>query len=96
MQASTNQKKELEKAQTLYDSYNEELQSREWEAYRNFILTVKGSVCEVCGKRTWLQIHHKAYKKGSKAWEYLPGEVVVLCRDCHENIHCIPKNKNKI
>lgn len=89
IQASKHHQRELEKAKLMYDDYHQQLESKEWEAYRNYILTVKGHQCDICGSKTWLQIHHKAYKNGCKAWEYLPSEVVVLCRDCHCNIHKI-------
>lgn len=89
MQESKHRQKKIEEDRMMYAEYNEQLESKEWEAYRNFILVAKGHECEVCGKKTWLQIHHKAYKNGHKAWEYLPNEVVVLCRDCHKNIHKI-------
>jgi 5-methylcytosine-specific restriction endonuclease McrA len=89
MQTSKKHQRKLEEAKLLYAEYNEQLQSKEWEAFRNFVLVVKCNECEICGSKTWLQIHHKSYKKAAKAWEYLPSEVVVLCRDCHKNIHKI-------
>lgn len=89
LQASKHHQKEVEKAKMMYDDYNEQLKSKEWEAYRNFVLVVKGNKCDICGKETCLQVHHKEYRPNAKAWEYLLSEVVVLCRECHKNIHKI-------
>lgn len=69
--------------------YKEQLQSEEWKSFRDFIFTVKGKICENCGRTTKLQIHHKKYISGRKAWEYLPQDLMVLCEKCHKKIHDI-------
>lgn len=41
--------------------------------------------CQHCGsKEKELQVHHKAYKKGLKPWEYPDDMLITLCSDCHE------------
>lgn len=71
------------------DPYYNQLSMDQWKAYREFIFSVRGKKCEVCGKPNKLNIHHKEYIKNRFAWEYLPNEVMVLCCDCHRYIHKI-------
>lgn len=87
LQASKHQKRLKENMARYYGNYNDQLNSSEWKAYREFILTVRGYRCDVCGCNHNLQIHHKKYIDGRKAWEYIPNEVLVLCCDCHKRIH---------
>lgn len=69
--------------------YSEQLDTPQWKAFREFIFVVRGHKCEVCGKPTKLQIHHLHYVANRFAWEYLPNDVIVVCNDCHRNIHKI-------
>lgn len=71
--------------------YYEQLDTKQWKAYRDFIFIVRDKKCEVCGKRKNLQIHHTKYIPNRYAWEYLPNDVMVLCHNCHRNIHNIKK-----
>ena len=71
--------------------YNDQLNTPQWKAFREFIFVVRGRRCEACGKPTCLHIHHVAYINNRYAWEYLPNEVMVLCADCHRYIHQIDK-----
>ena len=34
-----------------------------------------------------LNVHHKYYIKGHKAWEYVDDALVTLCTECHSSIH---------
>lgn len=67
--------------------YYEQLNMAQWKAFREFIFAVRGTKCEVCGKPSNLQVHHREYINNRFAWEYLPNEVIVLCCDCHRYIH---------
>lgn len=71
--------------------YYDQLNTPQWEAYREFIFAVRGRKCESCGKKSSLQIHHRQYINNRFAWEYLPSDVMVLCRDCHRYIHQLDK-----
>lgn len=89
LQESRALQRKQERLEAKYIDYHHQLQGEEWESYRNFILTVKGRECDICGSKSVLQIHHKQYINGRKAWEYLPSEVVVLCSECHKKIHSV-------
>ena len=67
--------------------YYSQLVMPQWIAYREFIFSVRGRKCEVCGKPSNLQVHHIHYENNRFAWEYLPNEVLVVCKSCHWNIH---------
>lgn len=69
--------------------YDEQLKDKKWLAFRRFVFTVRGKVCEQCGSVNCLQVHHPKYKVGRWAWEYTCNEVVVLCRECHKKAHGI-------
>lgn len=34
-----------------------------------------------------LQVHHRRYIVGKKAWEYEDGDLVTLCQECHSKVH---------
>ena len=72
-----------------YIPYYEQLETKEWKDFRKLVFASRGKVCEMCGAKTNLQVHHPKYVFGRKAWEYPISEVVVLCRNCHEHIHNI-------
>lgn len=73
-----------------FDPYKEQLKSKEWIAFRKFIFAVRGTKCEICGcGGNNLQIHHKHYVNGKKAWEYTSDELMVVCPICHKTIHKI-------
>ena len=80
--------------------YQEQLMTQEWAEFRQRVLreiTIDedtGPQCNQCGatqRETPLQVHHKQYRNGRKAWEYETSEVKVLCADCHEHLHGIAK-----
>ena len=75
-----------------YLPYYEQLETKEWKDFRKLVFASRGKVCEMCGAKTNLQVHHPKYKFGHKAWEYTCNEVMVLCKKCHEKVHNI-KNK---
>ena len=41
-----------------YEKYSDQLQRKEWIAFRQFIFVVRNAECEICGNKTELQIHH--------------------------------------
>lgn len=76
------------KPKPLYISpYEEQLKDYRWKAFRDFVFVARGKQCEMCGNKTYLQIHHPKYIHGRRAWEYNCNEVRVLCRDCHSKVH---------
>lgn len=79
-------------AKEIYTPYKDQLDDPCWKAFRNFIFTVRGNKCEICGSKKTIQVHHPQYYPNCKAWEYTCKDVIVLCRQCHRKIHGISTN----
>jgi predicted HNH restriction endonuclease len=80
--------------------YEQQLMTEEWQEFRERILRNaeidegEGAICRQCGageREKPLQIHHKRYISGRKAWEYSTDDVTVLCAECHSRLHGIAK-----
>jgi len=59
-----------------------------WQKKRLEVLEHDGFTCQNCGdKESQLHVHHGAYVKGRKMWEYDIDDLVTLCDDCHKKVH---------
>lgn len=72
--------------------YYKDLESDQWKAKRERILSRDGHKCQWCGSKTDLQVHHKYYNRypdGSRvhAWDYPDSALITLCKSCHEKYH---------
>ena len=69
-----------------FASYDEYLFSSHWTNFRKRFI---GRKCEGCGGR-WVNLHHVNYERlGAE----LDEDVVPLCRDCHEYVHKVCKER---
>lgn len=77
---------------TLKISYLDYLNSAEWkEIKRKTLLREHYKKCWICGCSKKLEIHHRSYKWiGTK--DCMRG-LVAVCRNCHEKIHILAKEK---
>lgn len=67
--------------------YTTQLRHPKWQKKRLEILNRDSFTCKVClDTETNLQIHHKEYISGRKAWEYDDDNFTTLCEHCHKNI----------
>ena len=65
-------------------NYSEQLKSPMWQKKRLEILNRDNFTCQDCGDtESQLQVHHKSYVFGNKAWEYDNDNLVTLCETCH-------------
>ncbi len=60
--------------------------TREWRSRRNSVLLRAGNRCELCGARGRLEVHHKTYERYG---DELLGDLIALCRSCHQRFHGI-------
>lgn len=90
-QKQKNIKENINKIEYVYENspYKEQLLDKRWRLYRDFAIFTRGGVCEICGSRKNLVIHHPQYKNGYNAWDYSVKDVVCLCNTCHKKIHNI-------
>lgn len=68
-------------------SYQKQLNSDQW---RNFSAAIRHSrkFCECCKQSgKILQVHHLFYEPDKKLWDYQHDEVMVLCENCHKELH---------
>jgi hypothetical protein len=72
----------------LYEDY---IGSPEWQKKRIQAFYALGNKCEVCGSSKNIHVHHNNY--GSLGNENPKADLVILCDECHENLHChVPSN----
>ena len=85
-------KKEL--ANLGFQSYQDYLRSEHWQnVKRRYWRSKFKKCCYVCGKKGFLQLHHKTYKRIGKEnlWD-----LILLCSNCHKELHeWYKKPKNK-
>ena len=74
-----------------HSPYKEQLLDRRWRLFREFAIVARGGMCENCGSKKNLVIHHPQYKNGYNAWDYSVKDVVCLCDTCHSKLHGIKK-----
>jgi len=64
----------------------------QWKVFRQSVIELDGYKCRQCGRgqdEVILQVHHKEYKSGLKAWEYPTADCLTLCKGCHAQTHGI-------
>ncbi|PIQ47264.1 MAG: hypothetical protein COW03_16085 [Cytophagales bacterium CG12_big_fil_rev_8_21_14_0_65_40_12] len=64
----------------------------QWKLFRQSVIELDGYKCTQCGRskdEVILQVHHKEYKSGLKAWEYPTTDCITLCKGCHAQTHGI-------
>lgn len=72
-------------------------ETEHWRAFSKELLDEKTAMCEMCGRRRWVQgargawkiatrfnVHHKNYKCLNFESR---SDVMVLCEECHKRIH---------
>lgn len=85
-------KKERKQKKQSYDDF---LKSGYWRRVRNIVLKRDNNCCCNCGAKTNLHIHHTTYKHHLKELENL-GDLITLCKKCHNEVHGRINGKNTI
>lgn len=67
--------------------YKDQLLDLRWRLFREFAIVARGGMCENCGSKKNLVIHHPRYFNGYNAWDYSVKHVVCLCDKCHKKVH---------
>lgn len=81
----------MEVTEEQKQKYKEYIKSPKWKRFKLSILKTRGEKCELCNEKTsFLDLHHIHYRT---LYNEQPEDVLLLCRECHENQH--PK-KNPI
>lgn len=70
----------------ISEQYREYLLSQEWQDIRADILERDNHMCQMCGSKNFLQVHHINGKYRFHESEH-PESLVTLCDTCHKAIH---------
>lgn len=57
-----------------------------WKSVRAQKIEQVGGCCEMCGRRSGLEVHHASYENRGAELAHM-GDLVVLCRQCHADEH---------
>ena len=68
----------------FHEWYKDYLKSYEWIEKRKLVFNRCKGVCEGCGLKAAVQVHHKTYANVGKEFLF---ELLGVCMDCHERIH---------
>jgi hypothetical protein len=67
-----------------WDRYHAHLRSEAWRDKRQRALLRAGGICEGCGARQAVDIHHLTYRRMGDECLF---DLVAVCRECHEKCH---------
>ncbi len=71
------------------EQYDQDSKDINWKFKSDNIRIRDNYTCRLCGAKDMpLDVHHIRYIHGREAWDYEDGDLVSLCKDCHEGIHC--------
>ena len=73
-------------------TYAEQLKHPNWQKKRLEVMSGADFKCQKCksGDNT-LNVHHKKYIRGRKAWQYRIEDFECLCEGCHKFTHELGK-----
>ena len=78
------QKLKERKEDSWWQNYNRLLLTPEWAAKRSLIFKRESSVCEGCGQKPAVEVHHKTYQHVGHEFLF---ELAAVCIDCHNRLH---------
>jgi len=70
-------------SETWWAMYEAYIASPEWNMKRAFVLKRDGRRCRLCGDGQRLEVHHPPFTYDDLGNEP-PGQLITLCRQCHE------------
>jgi len=73
-------------------SYRAYLKSAEWRDRCQKVMKRCGGVCEGCGDRPAVHVHHQTYRHFGNEFLF---ELLGLCRECHERYHADDEDQSE-
>lgn len=67
--------------------YSEYLATVYWHMVSCEKKRLAGNVCQVCGEKSGLQVHHNKYNNRGWEHQFLNEDLVCLCKNCHSKFH---------
>lgn len=80
------QKREAE-SEAFWERHSEHMKSAKWRLLRVKVFRRCNNICEGCGDRQAVQVHHLSYRH---LGDELLFELAAVCLECHEKIHGHP------
>ena len=71
----------------IHKSYRDLLKDDRWLAFCDEFKKRHGEQCYYCDSNKSVQVHHLGYKPNCLPWEYTDDELMLLCRECHDELH---------
>jgi 5-methylcytosine-specific restriction endonuclease McrA len=75
--------------QAKRQDYIDYINSQKWRDFREKAFEFHGRNCASCGSKNNLHVHHKHYKTFKNE---TVGDVMILCKTCHEDVHSLKLN----
>lgn len=76
----------LLKPLTREEKYAAYLKSSKWRNKRKKLFAIRGKICEDCGSKRKIQVHHITY---DRIFNERLSDLKVLCEKCHKDTHGI-------
>jgi 5-methylcytosine-specific restriction endonuclease McrA len=83
--------------QEWWRAYNAYLLTDRWNQRRSVVMRRSNGICEGCGTRQAVQVHHLRYPQGclpgSEQWlaQEKLWDLQATCRECHDDVHRYPR-----
>ena len=78
-------KKRKPRQRKIIRSYKTYMTSNLWTDRKNRYWKKYGKKCELCGKTSWVTLHHKEYN--NNYGDEPDRELIALCASCHKTFH---------
>lgn len=73
-------------------TYTEKLRDPRWQKKRLEIFNRDSFSCQMCNEsKKELQVHHQYYVSGREPWDYPLWCYILICDNCHRNLHLSKK-----
>jgi 5-methylcytosine-specific restriction endonuclease McrA len=76
-----------DEARRFWERYHRHMASEEWADLRRRVFARCKGLCEGCGERRAVQVHHLTY---ARLGDEMLFDLVAMCMTCHEKIHDRP------
>lgn len=81
---NTREREALERQREWAERYQAHLLSQKWQKLRELVFRRSDGICEGCGVRPAVQVHHLSYEHVGEEFLW---ELAAVCMTCHERIH---------
>ena len=77
-------RKKQAESKAWWRNYQDHMASPKWMEIRDRVLAREHEVCQGCGRRRAVHVHHATYEHVGDEFMF---ELIAVCKACHERIH---------